>query len=121
MNPRRSCPLTRFRGVLLRPLGHSTAGQTTLAALLRREGLFSSHLTTWRRERKAGVLQALTPHKRGPKSKHHPLAEENQKLQRDNQRLTEQLRKAEIIIDVQKKVAALLGHPIVDPDPETKS
>lgn len=92
-----------------------------IGALLRREGLFSSHLTSWRRERKAGVLQALTPHQRGPKSKHHPLAEENQKLQRDNQRLTEQLRKAEIIIDVQKKVAALLGHPIVDPDPEAKS
>jgi transposase len=92
-----------------------------IGALLRREGLFSSHLTTWRRERKAGVLQALTPRKRGPKSKRHPLAEENQKLQRDNQRLTEQLRKAEIIIDVQKKVAALLGHPILDPDPEVKS
>ena len=92
-----------------------------IGALLRREGLFSSHLTTWRRERKAGVLQALTPHKRGPKSKRNPLAEENQKLQRDNQRLAEQLRKAEIIIDVQKKVAALLGHPIVDPDPEAKS
>ena len=92
-----------------------------IGALLRREGLFSSHLTTWRRERKAGVLQALTPRKRGPKSKRNPLTEENQKLQRDNQRLTEQLRKAEIIIDVQKKVAALLGHPILDPDPEVKS
>lgn len=92
-----------------------------IGALLRREGLFSSHLTTWRRERKAGVLQALTPHKRGPKSKRNPLAEENQKLQRDNQRLAEQLRKAEIIIDVQKKVAALLGHPIIDPDPEANS
>lgn len=92
-----------------------------IGALLRREGLFSSHLSTWRRERKAGVLEALTSHKRGPKSKRNPLAEENQKLQRDNQRLTEQLRKAEIIIDVQKKVAALLGHPIADPDPEAKS
>lgn len=91
-----------------------------IGALLRREGLFSSHLTTWRHERKAGVLQALTPRQRGPKSKRNPLAEENQKLQRDNQRLTEQLRKAEIIIDVQKKVAALLGHPILDPDPEVK-
>lgn len=91
-----------------------------IGAILRREGLFSSHLTTWRREREAGVLQALTPRKRGPKSKRNPLADENQKLQRDNQRLTEQLRKAEIIIDVQKKVAALLGHPILDPDPEAK-
>ena len=89
-----------------------------IGAVLRREGLFSSHLTTWRRERKAGILQALTPRKRGPKSKRNPLAEENQKLQRANQRLTEQLRKAEIIIDVQKKVAALLGHPLPDADPE---
>ncbi len=89
-----------------------------IGAVLRREGLFSSHLTTWRRERQAGILQALTPRKRGPKSKRNPLAEENQKLQRANQRLTEQLRKAEIIIDVQKKVAALLGHPIPDADPE---
>jgi cell shape-determining protein MreC len=46
------------------------------------------------------------------------LADENQKLQRENERLTEQLRKAEIIIDVQKKVAALLGRPILTPDPE---
>lgn len=89
-----------------------------IGALLRREGLFSSHLTTWRRERKAGILQALTPRKRGPKSKRNPLAEENQKLQRANQRLTEELRKAQIIIDVQKKVAALLGHPIPEADPE---
>jgi transposase-like protein len=92
-----------------------------IGAVLRREGLFSSHLTTWRRERKTGILQALTPRKRGPKSKRNPLAEENQKLQRTNQRLTEQLRKAEIIIDVQKKVAALLGHPIPDADPENQS
>jgi transposase-like protein len=65
------------------------ATQSAIGALLRREGLFSSHLTTWRRERRAGVLQSLTPRKRGPKSKRNPLADENQKLQRDNQRLTE--------------------------------
>lgn len=89
----------------------------SVGALLRREGLYSSHLVSWRRERDAGVLDALTPHKRGPKSKRHPLDDENQKLRRLNERLTEQLRKAEIIIDVQKKVAALLGRPI----PETSS
>ncbi len=91
-----------------------------IGALLRREGLFSSHLTAWRRERQTGVRQALTAHPRGPKSTRHPLAEENHKLQRDNQRLAEQLRKAEIIIDIQKKVAALLGHPIGHPDQETQ-
>jgi transposase len=91
-----------------------------VGTLLRREGLYSSHLTTWRKEREAGVRQALTPQKRGPKSKRDPVAEQVQKLQRDNERLTEQLRKAEIVIDVQKKVAALLGWPIATPDPEQK-
>lgn len=92
-----------------------------LGALLRREGLYSSLLAYWRRERAQGVLEALTPQKRGPKSKHHPLEEENQKLRRQNARLKEDLRKAQIIIDVQKKVAALLGHPIPEQDPEETS
>ena len=65
--------------------------------------------------------EALTPRKRGPKSKRNPLQEENLKLQRQNARLTEDLRKAHIIIDVQKKVAALLGRPIPEPDPEENS
>ena len=86
----------------------------TIGAMLRREGLYSSHLTKWRREREAGVLKGLEPQKRGPKSKRSPMSEENQRLTRDNQRLTEQLRKAEIIIDVQKKVGLLLGWPIPD-------
>lgn len=91
-----------------------------VGALLRREGLYSSLLTTWRREREAGVRRALSPRKRGPKSKRDPVQEENQRLHRDNLRLTEQLRKAEIVIDVQKKVAALLGWPIATPEPESK-
>ena len=92
-----------------------------LGALLRREGLYSSLLTYWRRERAHGILEALTPQKRGPKSKRNPMEEEVQKLCRQNARLTEDLRKAHIIIDVQKKVAALLGHPIPDQDSEEKS
>jgi transposase len=95
-------------------------GSGGVGALLRREGLYSSLLTTWRRERAAGVRQALAPQTRGPKSKRDPIQEENQKLHKDNQRLTEQLRKAEIVIDVQKKVAALLGWPIATPDPDSK-
>src|SRR5258708_2925455 len=91
-------------------------GSGGVGALLRREGLYSSMLANWRRERDAGVQQALAPRKRGPKSKYDPVAEENQRLQRENQRLVEQLRKAEIVIDVQKKVAALLGHPIDTPE-----
>ena len=91
-----------------------------MGALLRREGLYSSHLVTWRRERDLGSLQALTPKRRGPKGKRNPLDEENQKLQKENQRLTERLRTAEIIIDVQKKVAALLGRPIQSPELEER-
>jgi transposase len=82
--------------------------------------LYSSLVTTWRRERAIGVRQALAPQKRGPKSKRDPVQEEIQKLHKENQRLTEQLRKAEIVIDVQKKVGALLGWPIATPDPEPK-
>ena len=89
-----------------------------IGALQRREGLYSSHLVTWRRERQAGILKGLTPHQRGPKSKRNPQEEEMQKLRRENQRLTEELRKAAIVIDVQKKVGALLGWPLAKADPE---
>ena len=91
-----------------------------IGALLRREGLYSSHLAAWRRERQAGILRGLTPHKRGPKPKRSPREEEIQRLRRENQRLAEQLRKAEIVIDVQKKVGALLGWPLPKADPGEK-
>jgi len=89
-------------------------GSGEIGAVLRRHGLYSSHLTKWRQERKSGIQEGLAPQKRGPKSKVNPLTAENQKLQRDNDRLTDRLRKAEIIIDVQKKVAMLLGIPIAE-------
>ena len=85
-----------------------------IGALLRREGLYSSHLTTWRRQRDQAVQAALAPHKRGPKPARNPLVEEMEKLRRENARLTQQLEKAEIIIDVQKKVSSLLGIPLKD-------
>jgi transposase len=91
-----------------------------IGALLRREGLYSSHLVTWRRERQAGILKGLTPQKRGPKSRRNPQQDEMEKLRRENQRLTEELRKAAIVIDVQKKVGALLGWPLPKADPEEK-
>jgi len=89
-----------------------------IGALLRREGLYSSHLVTWRQERAAGIRQALAPQKRGPKSKRSPLNDENHKLRLENQHLSEELRKAEIVIDIQKKVAARLGRPLCNPDRE---
>jgi len=78
-----------------------------VGALLRREGLYSSHLTTWRGQRERGELQGLTPAKRGPKA--DPQAAEVARLQRENDRLQAQLERAELIIDVQKKVSQLLG------------
>ena len=95
-------------------------GSSGIGALLRREGLYSSLLSTWRRERDAAALQALAPQKRGPKSKRDPVAEENQQLRRETLRLSEELRKAEIVIDIQKKVATLLGRSILTIHPEEK-
>jgi transposase len=79
-----------------------------IGALLRREGLYSSHLVEWRRLREAGALDALSK-RRGRKPTRNPLAEENGKLKAELARVNKRLMQAEIIIDVQKKVSALLG------------
>lgn len=117
---RRTFPM-EYKIRILEEADAAAATPGGVGALLRREGLYSSHLVSWRRERKAGILEALKPRKRGPRSERNPLADENEKLRRQVGQLTEKLRKAEIIIDVQKKVAALLGHPISEADPEKKS
>jgi transposase len=88
-----------------------------LGELLRREGLYSSHLTSWRRQRDEGSLAGLAPKRRGRKAKRKdPLTKELDKLRRENQRLAERLRQAETIIDVQKKVSEMLGIPLKSPD-----
>ena len=85
-------------------------GPGGIAALLRREGLYSSHLNTWRKQRKSGEIAGLEPRKRGKKPiPRNPLACEMQRLTRENQRLQKRLRQAEIIIDVQKKLCDILG------------
>jgi len=119
--PKRRTFTAEYKQRILAEADAAAARSGGLGALLRREGLYSSHLVSWRRERAHGILQALTPQKRGPKSKRNPWEEEIQKLRRQNERLAEELRKAELILDVQKKVAALLGHPIPKADPEEKS
>jgi transposase len=92
-----------------------------LGALLRREGLYSSNLTTWRRQRDQGVLDAMTPKKRGRKKiEKNPLAKEVAALQGENERLRRKLKKAEIIIEVQKKISEILGIS-QDPDEESNS
>jgi len=81
-----------------------------IGALLRREGLYSSILSRWRQQRKAGTLAALTPKKRGRKPRPvDPQAKRVAELERENARLREKLEKAETIIEVQKKLSQLLA------------
>ena len=101
--PKRRTFTAEYKQRILQEAEAVAATPGGVGALLRREGLYSSLLAYWRREQANGILEALTPRKRGPKSKRNPLLEENLKLQRQNARLTEDLRKAHIIIDVQKK------------------
>ena len=82
-------------------------GAGEVGALLRREGLYSSLVSRWRER---GSLTGLSGHRRGPKV--DPHAKELERLQRENKRLQEKLERAELIIDVQKKVARLLGVPL---------
>jgi len=85
-------------------------GAGEIGALLRREGLYSSLISKWRQQREKVSLEGLGAHQRGPKP--DPQAAELARLQCENERLRERLRKAELIIDVQKKVAQILGAPI---------
>jgi len=89
-----------------------------VGALLRREGLYSSHLTNWRRQREAGQLLGLEPRKRGPKP--DPQAEEIERLRRENERLQLRLQQAEAIIDAQKKLAQLFSQNTLSEGNERK-
>lgn len=88
-----------------------------IGALLRKEGLYSSHLTTWRRQRDLGILSGLKPKQRGRKANpDHPLQVENLQLRKENNRLQRRLKKAELIIDIQKKISQMLGIPLKNPE-----
>ena len=94
------------------------AGAGGIGAVLRREGLYSSLLTDWRRQRDAGAYEALKAVRRGPKvAPTHPLAAEHAQLQRENKSLTLRLQRAEAVIEIQKKVALLLGLTIASDEP----
>jgi transposase len=87
-----------------------------VGVLLRREGLYSSLLSKWREQRELGSLAGLSVHRRGPKME--AQAKELARLQRENKRLQEKLERAELIIEVQKKVAHLLG--VTPPESQTE-
>ncbi len=83
-----------------------------IGALLRREGLYSSAITLWRRQYQSGALRALKDDKRGRKPIRDARDQELERLRSEIGRLNKKLLQAELIIDIQKKVAALLGNPI---------
>jgi transposase len=92
-----------------------------LGALLRREGLYSSHISNWRAERRAGALVALAARKRGrkgPDPEARKAEEENQRLRKENERLKRELDYAKLLIDIQKKASEILGIPLKSRDDE---
>jgi len=89
-----------------------------LGALLRREGLYSSNLTMWRAAVREGGQKRLEPQKRGPQARPATRKDRNriEQLERENRRLKARAERAEALVDLQKKVAALLGKPLTDED-----
>lgn len=84
-----------------------------IGALLRREGLYASHLAAWQRQREAGQIAGLKPQKRGRKATEE--AAEISQLRHENKRLTRQLEQAERIIEAQKKLSEILGITLEQP------
>jgi transposase len=98
--------------------GHQASGRKgALGEMLRREGLYSSHLTAWRGQRDRGDLAALAPKKRGPKAQPpDPNAVRVAELERENAKLKKRAERAEALVGLQKKVAEILGIALPDPN-----
>ena len=108
--PKRRTFTAAYKADILRQADACAPGE--VGALLRREGLYSSHLSKWRKQRERGAQAGLQPKKRGRKeNRNKHLHAEVERLRRANQRLEDELCKARAIIDIQKKVVLLLGVP----------
>ena len=85
-----------------------------IGALLRREGLYWSNLSKWRKQRESGELAGLTAKRRGPQRREkNPLADRVQELEQDNERLKRRAQRAEGMVEVQKKISEILGIELV--------
>lgn len=104
----------KYKASILREAERCTESGS-LGAMLRREGLYSSHLANWRKQEAAQGRAGLAPKRRGPKPKPQPSARERQ-LEREKRALKKRLARAEAIIEFQKKVHALLGIPLSNPE-----
>ena len=110
--PRRRVFTAEYKRRILKA-ADACATPGAVGALLRREGLYSSHLVVWRRARARGELAALTPKKRGRKpTPVDPRARKLAELERQVTRLTARAERAEALVELQKKLAALLGRPL---------
>ena len=109
---------TEYKLRILRELDQCTKlGEK--GALMRREGLYSSRISCWRKERERGEVGGLKPKKRGRKAKPvNPLMPRVTELERENRRLRQKLEQAETVIDIQKKASSLLGIPLKNLDDE---
>lgn len=118
--PKRRAFTAEYKQRILREADGALASGAdgAVGELLRREGLYSSHLTEWRRQREAGELAGLTPQKRGRKETRNAQAVEVARLEHRIAQLETQLKKAETIIDVQKKLSLLLGVTLPEPTEE---
>ena len=101
---------------ILQEYDAAPVGSPQRGALLRREGIYTSQISKWRKLRDRGLLGALAPQRRGPKAApRDPVLDELEHLRKENARLQTRLTRAEAIIDVQKKVAQLLGSSLPTP------
>jgi len=116
--PRRRRFAAAYKLEILREIDAATE-PGAIGAILRRERLYSSHLVDWRRARDRGALEALARPQGRPKP--NPLAKENERLRRQNARLTGRLATAERIIEIQGKVSELLGIPLAQPSEDDES
>lgn len=114
-NPVRRKFTAKYKRQILRQADSCKPGE--LGALLRREGLYSSHLTKWRRQMEEAEREALAPKKRGRKPQEpNPLTKRVAVLELENERLSQRLKQAETIIEVQKKISEILGIPSKRPE-----
>jgi transposase len=117
---RRQFPAEYKRRIVREADAARDAGE--IGALLRREGLYSSHLVTWRRALERGELAGLSPKRRGRKEKAvNPLAKRVTELERDKRRLERRLKQAELLLEIQKKASQLLEIPLASRDDEDES
>ena len=117
--PARRTFTAEFKRQLLAEVDAAIASGGEVGAILRRHGLYSSHLSDWRRLRDEGALAGLAPRQRGRKVQpQNPLAGQVARLERELARATARAERAERLVELQKKVAELLGDPLPPPPPE---